>query len=130
MPFTPLQPTRTVAAYDAGIAQQMTFGIAGVTFTSADQSGAPAACTSAPTANQKLVITDIEISAAVAMTITLSEETSGLIVGRYSVPAGGGMVPAVQTRGRRKLATAGKRLMVQTSIAGNVSVTAHYYSEP
>jgi hypothetical protein len=127
--FSPLQPTRTVAAFDAGIAQQMSFGVAGATFTSADASGGPAAVTDVPTTAQKLVITDLEISAgATAQQVTLTEETSGTIVGRFFV--GVNTTVIVQTRGRRKLATAGKRLMVQTLVAGAIAVTAHYYSEP
>jgi hypothetical protein len=126
--FSPLQPTRTVAAYDAGIAQQMSFGVAGATFVSADQSGAAAAVTDVPTTGQKLVITDLEISCAAAVTVSLTEETTGTLVGRFYLAVNQTII--IKTRGRRKLATAGKRLMVQTSGAGNIAVTAHYYSEP
>lgn len=113
---------------DAGPAQAMSFGVSSATFTSADQHSAAAAVTDAPTTGLKLVITDIEISADTAMTLTFTEETSGTVVGKYYIPATPGCIQ-ITPRGKKKLATANKRLMVQASVSGNIAITAHYYSE-
>lgn len=112
---------------DAGPAQAMSYGVSGATFTSADASGAAAAVTDAPASGQSLVITDLEVSADTAMTLTFTCETTGVVVGKYFLAAN--TVLQITPRGKKKLATANKRLMAQASAAGNVAITAHYYSE-
>lgn len=119
---TPVLPTG-----DAGPAQAMSFGVSGATFTSADQHSAAAAVTDAPGTGLKLVVTDLEISTDTALTFTFTEETSGTVVAKYYIPAAG--VVQITPRGKRKLATANKKLMVQTSASGNIAITAHYYVE-
>lgn len=104
------------------------YGVAGAMFTSADQSAAPAAVTDAPSGGKKLVITDIIISVgATGQTITLTEETSGTVKGKFYVPAN--TTITIPFKGKFKLGTADKKLMVQSSAAGNIAVGALYYSE-
>lgn len=113
-------------AFDASFAES--FGVAGAMFTSADQSGAAAAVTDAPSAGKKLVITDIIISVGdTGQTVTLTEQTSGTVKGKYYVPAN--TTITIPFKGKFKLDTADKKLMVQTSVTGNVAVGALYYSE-
>ena len=112
---------------DGGPAAIMSFGVAGATFTSADQSGAAAAVTDVPTTGSKLVVTDIEVSVSVACIVTFSEETSGTVVAKLYMPATS--FAQITPRGKRKLATANKRLMVRTDVASAIAVTAHYCSE-
>ncbi len=112
---------------DAGPAWTTAFGVGGTRFTSADQSAGVAAVTSAPTTGQKLVITDIEISVDTAMRLDFKEETSGTVVATIYMAAN--TTVNLCTRSKRKLATANKKLMVQTSAAGNISVGAFYFSE-
>lgn len=83
--------------------------------------------TAVPTSGQKLVIDDLIISADTAMKFTFTEETSGTVMFAVYVPAGG--VTQVTPRGKRKLATADKKLRCTASVAGNVSILAGYHSE-
>lgn len=118
----------TPAAGDGGPTWDSVFGVTGARFTSANQSASAASVTEAPTSGQKLVITDIFVSVDTAMRVDIKEETSGtvLLSGYFAANT-----PPVQMtpRGKFKLATADKKLQVQTSAAGNVTVTVFYYSE-
>ncbi|MEY2512004.1 MAG: hypothetical protein QOE26_2767 [Verrucomicrobiota bacterium] len=117
-----------VYAYDYGAGWTTASGIAGARFTSADQSAAVASVTSAPTSGQKLVITDLIISVDTAMRVDFSvESASGTVI--ESVYMAANSTVNLITRGKRKLATADKKLQVRTSVAGNISVNAFYYSE-
>lgn len=112
---------------DAGAGWTATCGIAGARFTSADQSGAVASVTDAPISTKKLVITDLIISVDTAMRVDFSVESSATVI--ESVYMSANSTVNLITRSKRKLATADKKLQVQTSIAGNISVNAFYYSE-
>lgn len=120
--------TNKVYAVDGGAGWTTVFGVSGARFTSADQSGGVASVSDAPTSGQKLVITDIKISVDTAMKVTFREETSGTVVDEVYMTANSTV--NLITRGKFKLATANKKLQVQTSAAGNISVNAFYYSEP
>lgn len=112
---------------DAGAAWTSSNGIAGAAFTSADQSGAVASVTSAPTSGQKLVITDIIISVDTAMRVDFNTESSGTVI--ESIYMAANSTVNLITRSKRKLATADKKLQVQTSASGNLRVNCFYYSE-
>lgn len=112
---------------DAGASWTSVFGVSGERFTSANASGADAAVTDAPTSGQKLVITDVLISVDTAMRVDLKEETSGTVFASIYLPANGSA--QFTPRSKLKLATANKKLMVRTSVSGNVAVTAFYFSE-
>lgn len=112
---------------DGGPGWTTVFGVAGARFTSADQSAAVASITDAPTSGQKLVITDIEISVDTAMRVDFKEETTGTIISSIYMAASSTV--HLITRSKRKLATVNKKLQVQTSATGNISVVAFYYSE-
>lgn len=111
---------------DAGPAWTVSYGVAGAVFTSADASTA-AAVTSAPTAGQKLVITDIIFSVDTAMQVDFEIETAGTVF--YTVHAAANQTYQLTPRSPLKLPTADKKLMVDTDAAGNIAVTAFYYSE-
>lgn len=111
----------------SGISQTSLMGIGGARFTSADQSAADAAITDAPTTGEKIVLTDIVISAAAAMRVDLKEETSGTVIASFYLAANSTV--SFSLRGKAKLPTADKKLMVRTSASGNISVTPYYYSE-
>lgn len=113
---------------DAGAAWATVRGLTNsAPFTSADQSAAVAAVTAAPTSGQKLVITDLIVSVDTDMTATFTVETTGHVVHKLYLPAKS--VVNLCTRSPVKLGTADKKLMVQTSAAGNIAVQALYYSE-
>lgn len=114
------------ATKDNGPQWTTAFGIAGVVFTSADATTA-AAVTSAPTGGQKLVITDLIMSTDTAMFLLFEEETTGTDLLKIFLPANG--TYQFTPRSRLKLATADKKLTVDASVAGNISVLAFYYSE-
>lgn len=116
------------AMKDAGPYQAMSFGVAGVTFTSADQHSAAAAVTDVPATGKSIVVTALEISADTTMYFSFTEENTGILVGKYFLLANTSFVISVPL-GKRKLSAAGNRLMVETSVSGNIAVTAHYYSE-
>jgi hypothetical protein len=114
---------------DNGPAWASAHGIASVPFTSADQHSAAASVTSAPTSGQKLVVTDLFISVDTAMSVTFKCETTGVVIaGPFYLAANSSQQFTPRSKAW-KLATADKKLQVITSVAGNVMVDAHYYSE-
>lgn len=104
-------------------------GVSGVPFTSADQSGADAAVTDAPTSGQKIVVDEIWMSVgATAQALTFKEETSGTVMaGPFYVAANNSYHFAPGWK--LKLPTANKKLMVRSSASGNISIFARYHSE-
>ncbi len=113
---------------DGGPGWVSTYGVAGEAFVSADQHSAAAAITDAPTAGQKLVITDLILSADATLVVTLTEETTGLVLGTYYMSANS-CAAQITPRGKLKLSTANKRLMLQTDKAGDISALVFYFSE-
>jgi len=116
------------ACSDAGAAWTTVRGVAGVPFTSADQHSAVASVTDAPTSGQKLVITDLIISSDTALSVSFNIESDATVIYGPFYLAAGSTVNLV-TRAKLKLGTANKKLQVQSSVAGNISVLALYYSE-
>ncbi len=114
------------ATKDAGPNWTSAFGVSSAKFQSADATTA-AAVTDAPTSGQKLVITDILVGTDTAMRADFQEETSGTIIASIYLAANS----TVQwtPRGKVKLATADKKLMIDASASGNVAVTVCYWSE-
>jgi hypothetical protein len=94
--------------------------------TSADASGG-ADLTAAPTAGQKICVDDVIISVGAALTVTLEEETSGTDVMVFYMAANSTV--QITPRGKVKLATADKKLRLDTSGAGSISVLVTYHSE-
>ncbi len=120
--------TNAVVSKDNGPFWTSVWGVSGVPFASADQHSAVASVTDAPTSGQKLCIDDIIFSTDTAMNVTFKEETSGTVMfGPWYVPANTTL--QVTLRGKKKLATADKKLQVITSVAGNITVQAGYHSE-
>jgi hypothetical protein len=114
------------ATYDAGATWTQVFGVSGIAFTSADASTA-AAVTDAPSGGEKLVIDDIIFSADTEMQVDFELETSGAVFFSCFIPAN--TLYQITPRGKFKLPTADKKLMVDTSVAGNISVLVFYHSE-
>lgn len=115
------------ATTDAGPAQTISHGISGNAVTSSNMVAA-ANVSNAPTAGQKLVVTDLIVSANTAMTITFKDSAGLAVLGPHYLTANG---PPVQItlRGKYKLATANSPLQAQASVAGNITIDAFYYSE-
>ena len=109
---------------DAGPSQSTSYKYT----TSSDMTlGSVADLTDAPAIGQKIVITDIIISAAIDMLFTLKEETTGTTLGAFRIPSD---TPIQLTpRGKWKLSTADKKVLGQASVAGYVYVIIFYYSE-
>lgn len=95
--------------------------------TSTDMTTTDVYLTDAPTTDQKIVVTDLIISSDTATLITLSEETSGTVIGAVRIPADG--VVQLTPRSKWKLPTANRRLQGLAADAGNIYITAFYYSE-
>lgn len=112
---------------DGGPDWTSVWGVSNAPVTSADMSGAAVDVTAVPTSGQKLVIDDIIVSADTAMRITFTEETSGTVMAYVRVAANGTV--QITWRGKRKLATADKKLKAQSSAAGNVEILVGYHSE-
>ena len=112
---------------DAGPNWTGSIGVSGARFTSADQSASAASVTDAPSSGEKICVDDLIISVDTDMRVDLMEETSGTVFASLYLPANS--VQQVTPRGKFKLPTADKKLQVQTSAAGNISVTALYHSE-
>lgn len=116
----------TGAIKDNGAAWSSVFGVSGAAVVSADMTTA-AAVTDAPTSGQKIVLTDIVISVDTAMNVLIEEETSGADLFKVFIPANGTV--QITPRGKMKLATVNKRVTAKASVAGNIAVTAFYFSE-
>lgn len=117
----------SVPTSDAGPHWASVWGVSGVPVTSADMSGGAVAVSDAPTAGEKLVITDILVSSDTALRFAFTEETSGTVIAYVRVPANG--TAQITFRGKRKLWTADKKVYCQASASGNVEVLVGYYSE-
>lgn len=102
------------------------YGIAGLPFTSANASAAAVAVTSAPVVGDNLMVDGVTISVgATAQAVTFTEETSGTVIfGPIYMAANSSITLAIG----RLLPTINKRLMVQDSAAGNISILAAYRS--
>ena len=112
---------------DAGASWTQVFGVAGVAYASADATASPAV-TDAPTSGQKLVIDDIFLSVgATAMQVDFEIETAGTHFLTFYCAAN--TVYQFTPRAKFKLPTADKKLLVDASVAGNISVTVFYHSE-
>lgn len=116
---------------DAGPAQSMSHGVSGVPVTSADaQAGVNV--TDAPSSGKKIIITDLIISnrdSENTIEFTFKEETSGTVIaGPFAIKAEVTQQFTPRSDAWR-LAVADKKLQVVTSVAGNIVVDAHYYSE-
>lgn len=105
----------------------VSLGVSGTPFHSANASAAPAAVTDAPTAGKRICVTDLMVSVAVALTVTISEETSGKVLMIMNLAPY--QTVSVNLKGKFKVPTADKRLMVQTNQAGIIDVWCQYYSE-
>jgi len=94
--------------------------------TSADASASAAAVSPAPGAGKYLCIDNVIVSVgATARVVTLTEETSGTVVAKLNMA-----VNSTATLGPLgRLATANKKLMWQTSGAGQVDITVVSRSE-
>lgn len=92
---------------------------------SADASGG-VDLTAAPTSGQKIVVDDIIVSTDTAMWVLFEEETSGTDIIKLYLAANSG---AQISPRKLKLATADKKLRLDTEKAGNIAVTVLYHSE-
>jgi hypothetical protein len=120
-------PAGSIPTSDVGMATS--WGVAGLPFNSADASAADVAVSDAPGAGLKLVVSDIIFSVGTTMTVTFKEETSGTVIyGPFYALANTTTVISVRAKGK-KLPVANKKLMVRTSVAGNITVSAAYYPE-
>jgi hypothetical protein len=81
------------------------------------------------TTGQKIVVDDMLVSVDTDMSITFKEETSGTVLfGPWYCTAKSGPIQ-ITLRGKKKLATANKKVMIRTSVAGNVTCQLSYHSE-
>jgi hypothetical protein len=94
--------------------------------TSADITTA-AAITAAPTGGQKIVATDIMVSSDTAMLFSIQMETSANVLAAVRLPANGSV--QISLRGYLKGDAADKKIYGKASVAGNVYITAVYFSE-
>jgi len=95
---------------------------------SADATG-EVAITDAPTAGQKIVLTDIVISVGTAMSVTIKEATSGTVMlGPYYMAANSTIQVTPRGKGP-KTAVADRVMNVDASAAGNITVDSWWHSE-
>jgi hypothetical protein len=113
---------------DGGSGVTTVWGVSGVPVNNADMT-AGTLVTDVPTTSQKIVVDDILISVSADMNVTLKEETSGTVLfGPWYCSAKSGPIQ-VTLRGKKKLATANKRVQAFASVAGNITVHLGYHSE-
>lgn len=124
---TMVSATAGLPGADAGPAWTQIFGVSGARFTSANATTA-AAVTDAPTTGQKLVIDDLIVATgSTALQVDFQIETAATVFITAYLPAN--FFGQITLRGKFKLPTADKKLMVRTSVAGTIAVTAFYHSE-
>ncbi|MGA9769316.1 MAG: hypothetical protein WBV94_09765 [Blastocatellia bacterium] len=97
--------------------------------SSADLSASPANLTPAPTSGQHTVIESVTVSAAVAMIVTLTEETTGLVIKVFNLTSGNLNAEWNPPNGVR-LAQVNKKLQGQSDGAGQVDITVISHSTP
>jgi hypothetical protein len=99
-------------------------GVSDAAVTSSDLSAAPTAITDAPGAAETIWLTDLTISVGSALAVTITEEGSGRVLGKFYLPANG----TIQwtNRGRLQTRVPGKKVMAQASGAGTIAITALY----
>jgi hypothetical protein len=114
------------ATQDAGPSWTSSVGVSDAAVVSADLT-TRTAVTDAPASGQKLVITDILVSADTAMNVLFEQETNNVDKIKVFVPANG--TAQITFRGKLKLTVADKKLMATASVAGNIAITVLYYSE-
>ncbi len=107
---------------DAGPAQVVTR-----TYTASADMTTEAAITAAPDSGLKIVGIDFVISTDTTMSFTIQEETSATVFAKVFLPANG--VVQLTPRGYLKTEVADKKFFGKASVAGNVAVTAIYFSE-
>ena len=107
---------------DGGPAQTVTR-----TYTASADMTTAAAITAAPTAGLKVAAMDLIISTDTAMSFSVQEETSATVFAKVFLPANG--TAQLTPRGYLKATVADKKLMGKASVAGNVTITAIYFSE-
>lgn len=110
------------ATLDAGPSQAVTR-----TYTASANMTTAAAISAAPESGKKLVGVDFIISSDTAMSFSIQEETSATVFAKVFLPANG--VVQITPRGYLKTAVADKKFFGKASAAGNVAVTAIYFSE-
>lgn len=94
---------------------------------SADMSAAAVAVTDHPDSGKKRVITDIVLSAAADMTVTLRDELAGTTWGIFYLAA---LSPVqITPRSPVKLSQVNSRLTAQASTSGNIAIEVASYSE-
>jgi len=111
---------------DNGPAWASKYGVAGVCFTSADAQTA-VAVTDAPPDGFYLVIDDIIGGTDTDMSLSFIEETSTTLILKVFLAAKSSF--QITPRGKIKLPVAAKKLLVDASAAGNISVTCCYHFE-
>jgi hypothetical protein len=97
--------------------------------SSADMSASPDDLTPAPTSGQHTVIESVTVSAAVAMIVTLTEETTGLVIKVFNLTSGNLNAEWNPPNGVR-LAQVNKKLQGQSDGSGQVDVTVISHSTP
>jgi hypothetical protein len=95
--------------------------------TSADATGGAFEVSGVPTSGQKIVMDDVILSVGADMLITLLEETSGTVFMVLNMTAG--FPVQITPRGKLKLETVDKKLLLDASAVGNVYCTCFYHSE-
>lgn len=117
------------ATKDDGPNWASVWGVSDAPVASADMSSATNV-SDAPTSGQKIVIDDVILTNRTtgALECTLTCETTGAVVmGPLQVPANSSI--QITLRGKRKLATADKKVKATWSAAGNVNVLIGFHSE-
>lgn len=117
----------TIGTTDNGPGWNISHGVNGATFSSSSLTGSAQPVTDVPIGGQKIVLTDMAVSVDTAMKLTFSEETTGTSLFEMYLPANGFV--QFTTRSWLKLTTANKRIQVKSSVNGNVSITAFYFSQ-
>lgn len=110
---------------DAGSAWTAIRGVSGAAVLSADMTTA-AHVTDAPTAGQKIVVTDIIVSVDTAMSVLFEDHTG---TDQIKVYMSANSTLQITPRTKMKLAVADDVLTAKASVAGNIAVTVYYYSE-
>lgn len=117
-----------LATKDAGPNWTSVWGVSGVPVVTATNFSTTAV-TDAPTSTQKLCIDDIIVSTDAVTKLTLLEETSGTVMfGPWFLPANSGPIQ-ISLRGKKKLATADKKLVATSVGAANMTIQVGYHSE-
>ena len=116
------------ATKDAGPFWSTFLGVTGSAAVFTNISGTINAASDSPVSGNTIVLLGFVVSTDTAMRVDIQEETTGKILFTLFLAANSSL--HVFPRGKVKLSSSNKRVMIKPYNVGNIAISTSYYSEP